>query len=152
MKTFPRVPVALLLALVLLIPCRSSQAQTGAPRLQPDSSIRPRRPPHYWRNFAAGFGTSILAHEAGHVGASLLLGGHPTFGFDRGRPTVYSGFTAALEPRKQFVFSSMGLNVQAALDETILDVPHNGGGPFERGVLASGIATALFYIDRKSVV
>jgi hypothetical protein len=40
----------------------------------------------------------------------------------------------------------MGLNVQAALDEGILDVPHRRGAPFERGVLAGGIATALFYV------
>jgi hypothetical protein len=36
--------------------------------------------------------------------------------------------------------------VQAAIDEGILDVPHARGAAFERGVLASGIATALFYI------
>ena len=41
----------------------------------------------------------------------------------------------------------MGLNVQAAIDESILDVPHRRGAPFQRGVLASGIATALFYIS-----
>jgi hypothetical protein len=40
----------------------------------------------------------------------------------------------------------MGLNVQAAMDEGILDVPHRRGAPFERGVLAGGIATALFYV------
>ena len=40
----------------------------------------------------------------------------------------------------------MGLNVQAALDEAVLDVPHRRGTPFERGVLAGGIATALFYV------
>jgi hypothetical protein len=40
----------------------------------------------------------------------------------------------------------MGLNVQALLDEAVLDVPHDGGGAFERGVLAGGIATAIFYV------
>jgi len=32
------------------------------------------------------------------------------------------------------------------MDEGILDVPHRRGAPFERGVLAGGIATALFYV------
>ena len=59
---------------------------------------------------------------------------------------VYSGLDAESQRRQQFLFSSMGLNVQALLDEAILDVPHRGGGPFERGVLAGGIATALFYV------
>lgn len=104
------------------------------------------RPPHYWRSVAAGFATSLLAHEAAHVITALALGAHPTFGLDKGRPTVYSGINSTKEPHKQFLFSSMGLNVQSALDETILDVPHERGSPFERGVLAGGIATALFYV------
>ena len=111
-----------------------------------DSVTATRRAPHYWRDVAAGFAASLLAHETAHVTTSLVLGGHPTLGFDRGRPTVYSGFVTEREPHKQFLFSSMGLNVQAALDEAVLDVPHARGEAFERGVLASGIATALFYI------
>ena len=101
---------------------------------------------HYWRDFVAGAATSLLLHEAAHVGTSLALGARPAFGFDRGRPTVYSGIDPLAEPRKQFLFSSMGLNVQALLDELILDVPHDRGAPFERGVLAAGIGTALFYV------
>jgi hypothetical protein len=105
------------------------------------------RPPHYWRSMAAGFASSLIAHEGAHVVTSLAVGGHPTFGINKGRPTVYSGIDAKSDPRKQFLFSSMGLNVQAALDEAILDAPHaSRGAPFERGVLAGGIATALFYI------
>lgn len=95
---------------------------------------------------AAGFATSILAHEGAHVVTAVAVGGHPTFGLSKGRPTVYSGLDASTQKRQQFLFSSMGLNVQALLDEGILDVPHAGGGPFERGVLAGGIATALFYV------
>lgn len=101
---------------------------------------------HYWRSLGAGFATSLLAHEAAHVVTSLALGKRPSFGFDKGRPTVYSGIVAEQEPRKQFLFSSMGLNVQASLDELILDVPHAAGSPFERGILAGGIGTALFYV------
>ena len=111
-----------------------------------DSAAATRRAPHYWRDVAAGFAASLLAHEAAHVTTSLVLGGHPTLGFDKGRPTVYSGFVTEREPHKQFLFSSMGLNVQAVLDEAVLDVPHARGAAFERGVLASGIATALFYV------
>ena len=107
---------------------------------------RDERPAHYWRSMAFGFASSILAHESAHVITSYAVGARPTFGFDKGRPTVYSGIDVNVDPRKQFLFSSMGLNVQAALDEGILDVPHSRGSPFERGVLAGGIATALFYV------
>jgi hypothetical protein len=111
-----------------------------------DSARLLARPRHYWRGVATGFVASLLAHEGAHVVTALAVGGHPTFGLSRGRPTVYSGLNASTEPHKQFLFSSMGLNVQAAMDETILDVPHARGAPFERGVLAGGIATALFYV------
>jgi len=99
----------------------------------------------YWRPFLLGFATSVLAHEAGHIGASLALGGRPSFGFDKARPTVYSGISANLTPRRQFLFSSAGLTVQALLDELILDIPHAGGSAFERGILAGGIGTTAFY-------
>ena len=123
-----------------------SRAQNVVPRVGADTSTPAPRRGHYWRAFAAGVATSLLAHETAHVVTALAVGSHPSFGFDKGRPTVYSGLDATLEPRKQFLFSSMGLNVQSALDEAILDVPHGGGSAFERGVLASGIATALFYV------
>lgn len=139
--------VALALALLAgVLPCTRAGAQLSAAPHQGDSTASARHAPHYWRSMAAGFATSLLAHESAHVATSLLLGGHPTFGFDKGRPTVYSGFDVSREPRKQFLFSSMGLNVQAALDEAILDVPHHRGAGFERGVLVSGVATALFYV------
>ena len=119
----------------------------GASASVADSARHATRPPHYWRSMAAGFATSILAHEGAHVVTSLAVGGRPTFGFDKGRPTVYSGLDARTQRDKQFLFSSMGLNVQALLDEGILDTPHRSrGAPFERGVLAGGIATALFYV------
>jgi hypothetical protein len=111
-----------------------------------DSTPAPRGARHYWRDFAAGFTASLVAHESAHVVTAYAVGSHPSFGFDKGRPTVYSNINVDSEPEKQFLFSSMGLNVQAALDEAILDVPHARGTAFERGVLASGIATALFYI------
>ena len=101
---------------------------------------------HFKTRFALGFISSILAHEAGHVVASFAVGGHPYFGFDKGRPTVYSGIDANLDPHKQFIFSSAGLTVQTLMDELILDIPHHRGGVFERGLLAGGIATTAFYI------
>ncbi len=115
-------------------------------RATSDSIVAPMHPPHYWRTVAAGFVTSLLAHESAHFATSLVLGGHPSLGFNKGRPTVYSGFDVIRDRHKQFLFSSMGLNVQAALDEGVLDVPHARGSAFERGVLAGGIGTALFYI------
>ena len=104
-----------------------------------------RYPKHYWRNLSLGFASSILFHEAGHVVTAYAVGAHPHFGFDKGRPTIYSGIFTSTDPHKQFLFSSAGLNVQAVLDEGILDVPHHRGGAFERGLLAGGIATAFFY-------
>jgi hypothetical protein len=104
----------------------------------------------HWRAFAAGFASSVLLHEAGHVAASFSLGARPTFGLDAGRPTVYSGIDVHLEPHKQFIFSSAGLTVQSLLDEIILDIPHSDphapASAFERGVLAGGIGTTLFYL------
>jgi hypothetical protein len=99
-----------------------------------------------WKRFAAGFATSILAHEGGHVAAALLQGATPTFGLDRGRPTIFSGIDPEKYPHRQFAFSSAGLDVQAILDEGILDDPSHGGGAFQRGVLAGGIATTAFYL------
>jgi hypothetical protein len=109
-----------------------------------DSTSRPTT--HFKTRFVLGFISSILAHEAGHVIASYAVGGRPSFGFDKGRPTVYSGIDSNLEPHKQFIFSSAGLTVQSLMDELILDIPHHRGGAFERGLLAGGIATTAFYI------
>ena len=158
----PRAELPALLALVTLLAAAPTlRAQTPAPEPPgPEAAAQdtsqagsrdslqrhPGRPPRYWRRMAAGFATSLLAHEAAHVVTALAVGGRPTIGFSKGRPTVYSGLDATKQKREQFLFSSMGLNVQALIDEAILDVPHQRGGPFERGVLAGGIATALFYV------
>jgi len=152
--TLPPKHLSGLLALVALTltPIHTSPAQdtaavresTRAHAPTPDSTNH-TTPDHYWRNFAAGFASSILAHEAGHIGMSYALGAHPHFGFESGKPTVYSGIDATNDPHKQFLFASAGLNVQAIMDEAILDIPHHRGGSFERGILAGGIATAYFY-------
>ena len=103
---------------------------------------------HWWQLFAAGFASSILAHEGAHIVAAYVVGGQPTFGLNEGRPTIYSGIDATLEPQKQFVFSSAGLTTQSVIDEAILDSPHHSSraGAFERGILAGGIATSFFYV------
>jgi hypothetical protein len=101
---------------------------------------------YYWARFALGFGSSILAHESAHILTSLALGAHPHVGFDKGRPTIYSGIDSQREPHKQFLFSASGLTTQDVINELILDVPHSTGAPFERGILAGGIATTLFYV------
>lgn len=138
-----RLTTATFLAALTLAPIAGAVAQSST-RGDSTSAAPARR--RYWAPFALGFASSILAHEVGHIGTSIALGKHPTFGFDKGRPTVFSGINSYAEPHAQFLFSSMGLNVQSALDEAILDVPHRRGAPFERGVLAGGIATTLFYI------
>ena len=130
---------------LLLAVAGTAGAQEGAAGAAP----RVYEARRFWTVFLAGFGTSILAHEGAHIAAAYAVGGRPTFGLDAGRPTVYSGIDARREPGRQFVFSSAGLTVQSLLDETILDAPHppsTSSGPFERGVLAGGIATALFYV------
>lgn len=158
-----RFAAAMLAAALMLAPASRAAAQTAAvhdtatattppsatpaaaPAPAPAAAPRPAR--HgYWTPFALGFVSSILAHEAGHIGTAIALGKHPTFGFDKGRPTVYSGINSYAEPHEQFLFSSMGLTVQSVIDEAILDVPHRRGAPFERGMLAGGIATTLFYV------
>jgi hypothetical protein len=101
---------------------------------------------HYWPKLALGAVSSILAHEAGHLVTSLAVGGHPTFGFDTFRPTIYSGISSRVSPHKQFLVSVSGLTVQTVIDEAILDIPHHRGSAFERGVLAGGIGTTVFYL------
>ena len=139
----------LVLTVISLFAARKASGQRApdclaAQRRAPDSTNH-TTPDHYWRNIAAGFATSILAHEAGHIGMSYALGARPTFGFEDGKPTVFSGIDASRDPHKQFLFSSAGLDVQAIMDEAILDLPHHRGSLFERGILAGGIATAYFY-------
>lgn len=137
--------MASLALLLVAMVSRPSRAQSSR-----DSTLIARSgASHWWQLFAGGFASSILAHEGGHIVAAYVVGGRPTFGLNEGRPTIYSGIDATLEPRKQFVFSSAGLTVQSVLDESILDTPHRSGsvaGAFERGVLAGGIATSLFYV------
>src|SRR5689334_297947 len=120
-------------------------AGINAQQLSP-SSATSSRPSDYWTKLAFGFGISLLAHESAHVLSSLAMGFHPSLGFDHGRPTVYSGIDSQKYPHKQFIFSASGLTTQALIDELILDIPHRRGGSIERGVLAGGIGTTLFYI------
>jgi hypothetical protein len=101
---------------------------------------------NYWRRFALGFGASILAHESAHILTSIAVGAHPYIAFDKGRPTVFSGIDSDRHPHKQFLFSAAGLTTQALINELILDIPHSRGGAIERGILAGGIGTTLFYI------
>ena len=142
-----RVPLIAMVIAAIALPARRLPAQAVAR----DSVAHPAPVPqkHYRLRFVLGFATSILAHEGGHVVAAYAVGGHPSFGFNKWRPTIYSGIDASLDPHKQFIFSSAGLTVQTLLDEVLLDVPHARGsiaGPFERGLLAGGIGTVLFYI------
>lgn len=113
---------------------------------QDPSEVQAPTSDNYWRHFAFGFGASILAHETAHFLASFALGAHPYVAFNKGRPTVYSGINSDLHPHKQFIFSAAGLTTQALINEGILDIPHVRGGAIERGILAGGIGTTLFYI------
>ena len=136
-----------IVVLALALPAPRLPAQAVGADSAAIRSPAPRK--HYRLKFVLGFATSILAHESGHVVAAFAVGGHPSFGFNKWRPTIYSGIDAQRDPHKQFVFSAAGLTVQTLMDETLLDVPHARGsiaGPFERGLLTGGIATVLFYI------
>ncbi len=119
---------------------QTALAQTGP------AADRAAHPDNYWRRFAVGFGASILAHETAHILTSLAVGAHPYVAFDKGRPTVYSGIDSDKDPHKQFLFSAAGLTTQALINEAILDIPHSRSGAIERGILAGGIGTTLFYI------
>jgi hypothetical protein len=77
---------------------------------------------------------------------ALAVGAGPTFGFDKLRPTVYSGINSQTEPHEQFLFSAAGLTIQSLIDEAILDIPHARGNAFERGMLGGGIGTTVFYL------
>ena len=133
-------------AILTLSAPRTIKAQTSGDTL---GASHHRGATRRWSTiFAAGFASSILAHEGAHVVAAYAVGGRPSFGLNAGRPTIYSGIDATVEPRKQFVFSSAGLTVQSLIDEGILDAPHRSSraGAFERGVLAGGLATSFFYV------
>ena len=132
------------LATALLSPALVG-AQTADSSAARDAAKAPPSP-RYWRDFSLGSATSLLAHELAHITVALALGKHPSFGFDELRPTIYSGINSHVEPHKQFLFSAAGLTAQSLLDEAILDIPHWRGGAFERGVLAGGIGTTVFYL------
>lgn len=123
--------------------CLSLATAAPARGQQPDSL--PNRG-SYWRHFGLGAATSLALHEMAHVVTAKAVGGHPWFGFDKLRPTIYSGLDSHLEPHKQFLFSASGLTMQSLVDEAILDIPHARGSAFERGVLGGGIGTTLFYL------
>jgi hypothetical protein len=74
------------------------------------------------------------------------MGFHPHLGLDKGRPTIFSGIDEFVDRRQQFIFSAAGLTVQNVLDELVLDIPHHRGAAFERGILAGGLGTTLFYL------
>ncbi|HMI48676.1 MAG TPA: hypothetical protein VK481_08410 [Gemmatimonadaceae bacterium] len=129
-----------MLSLLVILPtiARAQSLSSGESSKESDN---------YWKRFAIGAGASLLAHESAHILTALALGFHPHIGFDKGRPTVYSGIDSEKYPHKQFLFSAAGLTTQALINELILDVPHSRGGAIERGVLACGIGTTLFYIS-----
>ena len=134
----------------------TARGQTGPPpgsglagtaRAQPySSSDAVGTSDNYWRRVAIGFGISLFAHETAHVLTSLALGFHPHVALDHGRPTIFSGIDSQKYPHKQFLFSAAGLTTQDLINEAILDIPHSRGGAIERGILAGGIGTTLFYL------
>jgi hypothetical protein len=130
------------LAVVMLFPGLAATADGQ----QPSSADSAGQSDSYWTRLALGAGVSLLAHESAHILTSLALGYHPYIAFDKGRPTVFSGIDSNLHRHDQFLFSAAGMTTQALIDEAILDIPHSRGGAFERGLLAGGIGTTLFYV------
>src|SRR6266566_3589695 len=135
--------VGLALSSCLATPARAQSALTFAFARQ---AVADSAADHYWQRFAFGFASSLLAHESAHIISSLVMGFHPHVALDNGRPTIFSGIDSQKYPHRQFIFSAAGLTTQSIINEAILDLPHTGGGPIERGILAGGIATTLFYI------
>ena len=136
-----RAIICVALASSMILPAqRLAAQQTSA------FAITSGQPSGYWTKLALGFGLSLFAHESAHVLSSLAMGFHPYVGFDHGRPTIFSGIDSQRYPHKQFIFSAAGLTTQAVIDELILDIPHSRGAAIERGILAGGIGTTLFYV------
>ena len=128
----------------MLLPVLGCSLLAAPARAQGPDSLSSRAA--YWRRFGYGVATSLALHEMAHVVTAKAVGGSPWFGFDKLRPTIYSGINSQLEPHKQFLFSASGLTIQSLVDEAILDIPHARGSAFERGVLGGGIGTTLFYL------
>src|SRR4029077_18242302 len=116
--------------LLIVLIASPASAQSYSSREQAESSDG------YWKKLALGAGISLFAHESAHILTAIALGYHPYIGFDKGRPTVYSGIDSQKYPHKQFLFSAAGLTTQALINEAILDIPHSRGGAIERGILA----------------
>ena len=131
-----------------LLPCLATTVRAQSAPTFPFArlAVADSAPDHYWQRFAFGFASSLLAHESAHIISSLVMGFHPHIALDNGRPTVFSGIDSQRYPHRQFIFSASGLTTQDLINEAILDIPHAGGGPIERGILAGGIGTTLFYI------
>jgi hypothetical protein len=68
-------------------------------------------------------------------------------GINQFRPVIHSGIDTVNHPMRQFAFSAAGMTMQLVLDEILLDAPHGPGpaGSFEKGMLASGVGTVVFY-------
>jgi hypothetical protein len=133
-----RVLCAAILGASIVVPARL--------HAQASDSASAELSPNYWQKLTLGAVTSILLHESAHLAVALAVGAEPTFGFDKFRPTVYSGIDSHTEPHKQYLFSVAGLTMQSLIDEGILDIPHHRGSAFERGLLAGGIGTTVFYL------
>jgi hypothetical protein len=101
--------------------------------------------PNYWKIFDSAPPRAFCCTKS-RTSPSRSPWAHPTFGFDKLRPTVYSGINSHLEPHKQFLFSAAGLTIQSLIDEGILDIPHARGSAFRRGMLGGGIGTTVFYL------
>jgi hypothetical protein len=148
----PEVALALALAAPLAAQPTPADLLTGrnpTPDSTADSTHSDSTRSHgsnHWVTFFGGGLTSLALHETGHIVASYAVGAHPSFGFNKGRPTIYSGINATTNPSKQFFFSSAGLTVQSLLDEAIIDIPHARSSTFERGILFGGLTTTAFYI------
>jgi hypothetical protein len=134
------------LACLLLLSCSVATARAQSSTSHVSARDSASESGSYWRRFALGVGISLVAHETAHILTSIALGAHPYIAFDHGRPTVFSGIDSYKHPHKQFLFSASGLTTQTIVNEAILDIPHSRGGTIERGILAGGIGTTLFYV------
>lgn len=133
-----------MMSATLAVAVLATSAPPSAAQGQPSADST--RAGKYWGRFALGTAISLAAHESAHLLTSLALGFHPSVGLDNGRPTIFSGIDSRQYPHQQFLFSASGLTTQTLIDELILDIPHHRGGAIERGVVACGIGTTLFYI------
>ena len=145
-----RLLAAFFLVAALGIPAARLHAQTPADstavdRPAPRAGCRTPRAT-YWRRMAAGFATSILAHEAAHCRHRRGRRRPPHLRLEQGTAYGLLGARRGHPEAPAIPLLQHGAQRPGAPRRGDSRRAASGRRAFERGVLAGGIATALFYV------